>query len=583
MDQELGKHEEEIENTSAAGLSDSGTDSAADIPDAAEDMAGAIADASTADDESASTETESLALDESESQAPEEADGLRRGALVDGEVITASPTEVRVRLAQDREGIITSRELSTMNPRTVESLKPGATLKVFVVNPRTQDGKTLLSITRAQEETDWLDAESYRQSRDVYDGKIGGYNRGGLIVKFGRLRGFIPQSQIAEERLREMSGETPEERYGRAVGQNISVKVMEVDRPRNRLILSERAAMREVRQRRKESLITELQPGEIREGRVVSLENFGAFVDIGGAEGLIHLTEITWRHITHPRQALTEGQEVRVKVISVDPDQNRIGLSIRQLLPDPWDEIALAYGDGALVKGTITKLTKFGAFARIETGDDPIEGLIHISELSDDRVEHPRDAVQKGDTLTLRVVKVDVKNRRLGLSIKKVHSAEYMDMDIERAFRDAEQGNTITTSTPRPVAVATTHEGDLLDAESISSSPDSLADVGEHQNYGDEAVQEAYGLGDVAEANPDPTPTPDPEESREESSDGPSWGEVAGSQSDEESAAPTTDADSSADLVAPLDGPAVETDADITSDAGAQGLNTVTGEPANDE
>lgn len=576
MDQELGKHEEEVENPSAAGLSDSGTDSAADTPGAAEDMAGATADASTADDESASTEAESQAQEESESQAPEEADGLRRGALVDGEVITASPTEVRVRLAQDREGIITSRELSTMNPRTVESLKPGATLKVFVVNPRTADGKTLLSITRAQEETDWLDAESYRQSRDVYDGKIGGYNRGGLIVKFGRLRGFIPQSQIAEERLREMSGETPEERYGRAVGQNISVKVMEVDRPRNRLILSERAAMREVRQRRKESLITELQPGEIREGRVVSLENFGAFVDIGGAEGLIHLTEITWRHITHPRQALTEGQEVRVKVISVDPEQNRIGLSIRQLLPDPWDEIALAYGDGALVKGTITKLTKFGAFARIETGDDPIEGLIHISELSDDRVEHPRDAVQKGDTLTLRVVKVDVKNRRLGLSIKKVHSAEYMDMDIERAFRDAEQGNTITTATP-PRPAATTHEGDVLDVDgaSVSSSPESLAEVGEHQNYGDEAVQRAYGLGDVPEANQDPTPTPDAEE--------PSWGEVVGSKSDEESAAPTTDADSSADLTAPLDGPAVETDADITTDAGSQGLNTTTNEPANDE
>jgi len=230
-------------------------------------------------------------------------------------------------------------------------------------------------------------------------------------------------------------------------------------------------------------------------------------------------------------------------------------LSIRQLLPDPWDEIALAYGDGALVKGTITKLTKFGAFARIETGDDPIEGLIHISELSDDRVEHPRDAVQKGDTLTLRVVKVDVKNRRLGLSIKKVHSAEYLDMDIERAFRDAEQGNAVTTSTPRP-----------------ATSENSVA---AHQNFGDEAVQEAYGLGDVPETDPGSTSTPD--------SDGPSWGEVVGSQTNEESAAPTTDADSSADLSAPLKGSAVETDADITSDAGAQGLDTVTGEPANDE
>jgi predicted RNA-binding protein with RPS1 domain len=284
---------------------------------------------------------------------------------------------------------------------------------------------------------------------------------------------------------------------------------------------------------------------------VVSLENFGAFVDIGGAEGLIHLTEITWRHITHPRQALTEGQEVRVKVISVDPEQNRIGLSIRQLLPDPWDEIALAYGDGALVKGTITKLTKFGAFARIETGDDPIEGLIHISELSDDRVEHPRDAVQKGDTLTLRVVKVDVKNRRLGLSIKKVHSAEYMDMDIERAFRDAEQGNTITTSTP----------------------PRQAASVAEHQNYGDEGVMEANeDTADIVHANQDAAAANEP-----------TWGEVVGSQSNEESAAPTTDADSSADISAPLSGEAVETDADITSDAGAQGLNTVTGEPANDE
>ncbi len=572
MDQELGKHEEEVEIPSAAGLSDSGTDSVADVSPAAEDMAGATADASTADDESASTEAESQAPDESESQAPEEADGLRRGALVDGEVITASPTEVRVRLSQDREGIITSRELSTMNPRTVESLKAGATIKVFVVNPRTQDGKTLLSITRAQEETDWLDAETYRQSRDVYDGKIGGYNRGGLIVKFGRLRGFIPQSQIAEERLREMTGETPEERYGRAVGQNISVKVMEVDRPRNRLILSERAAMREVRQRRKESLITELQPGEVREGRVVSLENFGAFVDIGGAEGLIHLTEITWRHITHPRQALTEGQDVRVKVISVDPDQNRIGLSIRQILPDPWDEIALAYGDGALVKGTITKLTKFGAFARIETGDDPIEGLIHISELSDDRVEHPRDAVQKGDTLTLRVVKVDVKNRRLGLSIKKVHSAEYMDMDIERAFRDAEQGHAVTVdSAPRP---ATTHQGESLDVEDTSLTVEDIAHGTDDQNYGDEGVMAANeDTADIVHANVDAAAATEEANSSD----------AVGSQSDEESAAPTTDADSSADLTAPLVGPTVETDADITSDAGAQSPDAVTGEPANDE
>jgi small subunit ribosomal protein S1 len=274
-----------------------------------------------------------------------------------------------------------------------------------------------------------------------------------------------------------MTGETPEERYGRLVGQTISVKVMEVDRSRNRLILSERAAMREVRQRRKETLIHELQIGEVREGTVVSLENFGAFVDVGGAEGLIHLTEITWRHITHPRQALNKGQRVRVKVISIDPEANRIGLSIKQLLPDPWDEIALEYGNGALVKGTITKLTKFGAFARIDTAEEPIEGLIHISELSDERVEHPKEVVNKGDVLTLRVVKVDVKNRRLGLSLKKVHSAEYLDQDMERAFRDAEREAPLTeaemASAPSaPAAVDAPAQDESFAAEDVAEPVD---------------------------------------------------------------------------------------------------------------
>jgi small subunit ribosomal protein S1 len=196
--------------------------------------------------------------------------------------------------------------------------------------------------------------------------------------------------------------------------------------------------MREVRQRRKEALITELKPGEIREGRVVSLENFGAFVDIGGAEGLVHITELSWKHVTHPRQILEVGQEVEVKVINVDEGKNRIGLSIKQLKADPWDELATRFGNGALVRGTVTKLTKFGAFARIK-GMEAIEGLIHISELSDERVEHPRDVVNKGDKLTLRVVKVDVKNRRLGLSLRRVNSAEFLDEDLKRAYRDAEE------------------------------------------------------------------------------------------------------------------------------------------------
>lgn len=379
--------------------------------------------------------------DEDDDDAPATDDqtasnGLRRGDIVQGTVSSTTPMAVHITLENGVVGRVPARELELMSRKVLESLQEGAEVTVFVVNPLNHKGDTILSINQAQEEIDWREAEEYLESKRVYDGRIGGYNKGGLIVRFGQLRGFVPQSQIGDTRMRMMNGDTPEERYGSMINENISVKVMEVDRSRNRLILSERAAMREVRQRRKESLITELEVGEDREGVVVSLENFGAFVDIGGAEGLVHLTEISWEHLTHPRQALSVGQDVNVKVISIDADNNRIGLSIKSLLPDPWDEIAATYPAGALVRGSITKLAKFGAFAKI-LGSPSVEGLIHISEMADHRVEHPRDVVKRGDELTLRVVKVDVKDRRLGLSIKRVNSEEYLDQDLERAYKEA--------------------------------------------------------------------------------------------------------------------------------------------------
>ena len=362
---------------------------------------------------------------------------FKRGDLLEATIAETSPTELIIDLGDGYQGLVPGKELELMPNRLLEQFTAGAEIAVYVVNPRNAEGKTILSINLALEELDWREAENYRKSKDVYNGKIGGYNKGGLIVRFGQLRGFVPQSQISDVRRAYMEGETPEERYGPQVNDRIAVKVMEVDRQRNRLILSERAAMREVRQAAKENLITELEVGEVRDGVVVSLENFGAFVDIGGAEGLVHITEISWDHITHPRQALDVGDNVQVKVINVDPGQNRIGLSIKQLQPDPWDEIAAEYPAGALLRGTVTKLTKFGAFARIDA-KQAVEGLIHISELSEDRVEHPKEVVAKGDELTLRVVKVDVKNRRLGLSLKRVNSHEYLDDDMRRVFQSLE-------------------------------------------------------------------------------------------------------------------------------------------------
>jgi small subunit ribosomal protein S1 len=355
-----------------------------------------------------------------------------RGQLVEGTISATTPTSVTVDLGDGVQGVIPGRELERMSRKQIEDLQAGSVITVYVVNPNDHQGNVVLSVNRAAEEIDWQQAEEYRGNQQAYEGVVAGYNKGGLIVRFGRLRGFVPQSQVSDDRRRVIDGQTPEDRYSSMVNDTIVVKVMEVDRGRNRLILSERAAMRERRERRKEDLIDRLSVGQVLDGRVVSLEDFGAFVDVGGAEGLVHLTELSWKHVTHPRDFLKVGQTVRVEVISVDPERKRIGLSMKRQEADPWDEVATAYGIGQLVQATITKLTKFGAFARLVDAAD-IEGLVHISELSDQRVNHPREVVREGEKLTLRVVKVDVKNRRLGLSLKRVNSAEYLDLDLRFA------------------------------------------------------------------------------------------------------------------------------------------------------
>jgi small subunit ribosomal protein S1 len=366
-----------------------------------------------------------------ETPAPEETNyRFNRGDLVEGTIIKTSPTAIEVDFGDDLIGVVPGRELERMSRPKIEELQEGAQLMVYVVNPHDYQGNVVLSINRAIEEMDWKRAEEFRKDRSVYEGRVAGYNKGGLIVRFGRLRGFVPQSQLSEERRRNMQGDTPEERYGKMINDDTAVKVMEVDRSRNRLILSERAASRVQREKRKESVINSLTVGEIREGHVVSLEDFGAFVDIGGAEGLVHLTEISWGHVTHPRDGLEIGQVVKTEVISVDQKRKRIGLSIKRQEEDPWDTVATTYQVGDLVQAMVTKLTKFGAFARLVDSDD-IEGLVHISELSEQRVGHPREVVNESEKLTLRVVKIDVKNRRLGLSLKRVNSAEYLDRDMK--------------------------------------------------------------------------------------------------------------------------------------------------------
>ena len=364
-----------------------------------------------------------------------------QGEIRDGVIASMSPGQILVSVGTKSEGVISGKELEQIPEEEMREFEVGKAIPVYVINPEDSSGTLVLSYVRAREETSWKEAEDLIESKAVQHANIIGYNKGGLIVPLGVLRGFVPASQISLSRRAAMTGETPDQRWGKMVGEEIDYIVIEVDRSRRRLILSERAASGETRESVKDRIIADITEGDVRKGRVTSLADFGAFININGADGLVHLSEISWERIKHPSEALEVGQEVEVKVISVDREKKRIGLSIRQLQNDPWSKIVEKYTVGQLVTGKITRLTKFGAFARLE---ENLEGLIHISEISDRRIEHPKEVLNEGDEVTLRVIKIDPGDHRIGLSIRKVDSMAYADMDWKTLLEGEEGVNVVT-------------------------------------------------------------------------------------------------------------------------------------------
>ena len=350
------------------------------------------------------------------------------GDIRTGVIAGVSSAQILVSIGAKSEGVISGRELDQLSTEEREALQVGQEVHVFVINPEDANGNVVLSLKRAQEQLSWENVERLVESEDVVDSKITGFNKGGLIVVVEGLRGFVPSSQISAMRRGQSTGDTPEQRWQKMIGQPITVRVIEVDRERRRLILSERAASTESRQSIKERVIEELEEGKVYAGRVTSLANFGAFININGADGLVHLSELSWEHIEHPREVLEVGQEVKVKVINVDREKKRIGLSVRALQEDPWKSRVEKYSVGQLVEGVITRLTKFGAFARLE-GD--IEGLIHISEIAEHRIEHPKEVLKEGEVKSLRVIRIDPEQHRIGLSLRKVDSAAFADKDFK--------------------------------------------------------------------------------------------------------------------------------------------------------
>lgn len=344
------------------------------------------------------------------------AKSLRRGDIIDGKVMSKTEDGLLVNIGYKSEGLVPAREMRTLDPETIAKIDIGDEIIAFVIMTEGSEGSAVLSIDRARGEQGWRILEKAMEANETVKGRIVGSNRGGAVVESEGVQGFIPLSQLVgpARDLYVPGGEAPKEGF---VGMSVEFKIIELNRRRNRAIFSERAAMQAWKQVQKMKLVQELQEGEIRRGRVAGISNFGAFVDLGGADGLIHISELSWEPVKSPEEVVKVGQEIDVFVLKIDRENLKIALSLRRLQPEPWEDIQKKYVVGQLVKGTVTKLANFGAFARLEGG---IEGLVHISELSHSVIKHPKEVVQEGQELELKIIRIEPERRRLGLSLKQL-------------------------------------------------------------------------------------------------------------------------------------------------------------------
>jgi len=342
----------------------------------------------------------------------------QRGELRDGMVMQIEDNGILVSIGTKREGVIPQQDIRAMGDEYISGLKVGDSIQVYVQDPENREGDLILSLTMVQVAKDWEEAARLQTDGGIIQGQVIGYNKGGLLVQFNRIRGFVPASQVAQLHGR-TAAEERQQALQRMVGQTIPLKVIEVDRERNRLVLSERSATQEWRKAQKHRLLSELQPGDILSGRVNQLTNFGAFIDLGGADGLAHISELSWQRVNHPREVLTPGQEVKVMVVEIDAERERIGLSLRRLQANPWETIDQRYSLGQLVTGPVTNVAPFGAFVQIE---EAVEGLIHASELDVDPQAQPRDLLQPGQQVTAKIISLDKQRQRMGLSLRRVTS-----------------------------------------------------------------------------------------------------------------------------------------------------------------
>ncbi len=356
------------------------------------------------------------------------------GGLVSGTVVKIDADEVLLDIGFKSEGVIPAKELSIrndVNPSEIVTL--GEAMEALVLQKEDKDGRLILSKKRAQYERAWGDIERKKEADEPVKGPVIEVVKGGLILDIG-LRGFLPASLVDLRRVRDLQP---------YVGKEIECKIIELDKNRNNVVLSRRAYLEETQREQRDEFLTNLKSGEVRSGVVSSVVNFGAFVDLGGMDGLVHVSELSWKHVDHPSSVVQVGDEVTVQVLDVDLSRERISLSLKATQQDPWQEFATGHQVGELVYGRVTKLVPFGAFVQVGDG---IEGLVHISEMALHHVEAPEQVVTPGEELWVKIIDIDLDRRRISLSIKQaaeggVVAAEYQDQFGEHAYD--EEGNYI--------------------------------------------------------------------------------------------------------------------------------------------
>src|SRR5437762_10882329 len=385
------------------------------------------------------------------------------GDIVKGTVVKVDKDEVLLDIGYKSEGVIPIRELSIrhdVDPNEIVSM--GEEIEALVLQKEDKEGRLILSKKRAQYERAWGTIEKLKEADGVVQGPRIEVANGGLILYIG-LRRFLPASLVELRRVRDLQP---------YVGRNLEAKIIELDKNRNNVVLSRRAWLEETQKEQREEFLENLQPGEVRRGVVSSVVNFGAFVDLGGMDGLIHVSELSWKHIDHPSSVVQVGDEVEVRVLDVDMDRERISLSLKATQSDPWQEFANAHRVGELVYGRVTKLVPFGAFVQVGEG---IEGLVHISEMANHHVDLPEQVVSPGEELWVKIIDLDLQRRRISLSIKQAAEAGVVAQEYQEAFGEHaydEHGNYVGVATTfEPETEAQAAWADLAAEYSTGATP----------------------------------------------------------------------------------------------------------------